>query len=108
MTLTHAALVVVILGGPFAALYGVARLSRWLADQRDPIDELIAQNAATKRDGMATVDWQKADRAGERRWQDTLRGQRRTRRRVKPTSAPNVIMMRKRVSWRTDISRRTE
>ena len=98
VTLTHAALVVATVGLPFAVIYGVARLSRWLADEQDPmIDELIAQNAATKRDGMTIVDWQKTDRAGERRWQDTLRGQRRTRRRVTPKSAPNVVTMRKRV-----------
>ena len=50
----------------------------WRRRQRDgDIDQLIALNRAKARPEMETVDWEKVARAGEQRWQETLRGQRR-------------------------------
>lgn len=89
MRLTDVALLVVTLAVPFAAFYGLHRLSRWHAGAQDPVDALIAKNAAQPRDGMDRVDWNKTDRAGEARWQDTLRAQRRTRTRdIQPRILP--------------------
>ena len=61
-------------------VYGLHRLTRWCAGRRDPIDALIAKNAAAPREGMERIDWSKAERAGERVWCETLRAQRKTRR----------------------------
>ena len=76
-TLLPLALVVIV---PTALVYAVVRLSRWQAGRADNIDALIAKNAATFGKDMARMDWAKADRAGEIRWQETLRAQRKTRR----------------------------
>ena len=95
MTWRDAVPLVLAVGVPFAALYGLHRLSRWLTGRRDPIDALIAHNAATSIPGFQRVDWQKADKAGERKWQETLRGQRKARKR--PRKVPkNVIDIRRR------------
>ena len=90
MTWRDALLLVVTLAVPFAALYGLSRLSRWAAGRRDPIHALITKNAATPRPGMEKVDWPKVERAGERKWQDTIRGQRRTRRQQTPTTVVDI------------------
>lgn len=64
-------------------LYGAWRLARaWAARvlaARDPIDALIAQNRAKPRAGMMQANWLAIDRAGERRWREVLRAQRRVR-----------------------------
>lgn len=81
------------------ALYGLSRVSRWQAGRRDPIDRLIGTPRWCK-DGagyMNTVDQQKVARAGEVRWQETLRAQRKARKRpVAPKPHPNVIQMKRR------------
>ena len=66
---------------PMVLLYGVVRLSRWQMGRRDPIDSLICTPRwCTDGDGfMNTYDRQKVNRAGEHRWQETLRAQRRLR-----------------------------
>lgn len=71
---------------PLVLAYVVGRLARWAAGKRDPVDALIARNAAQPVPGMEAQDRTKTDRAGERRWQQTLRAQRRTRQ--KPQQAP--------------------
>ena len=88
---------VVTIAVPFAALYGLSRLARWLAWRRDPIEALITPPRWCK-DGdrwMDAVDPRKVERAGERRWQETLRAQRKARKRPR-TLPKNVIEMRRR------------
>ena len=89
MTMMAILPLVVALAVPVAALYGVARLSRWWVGRHDPIDDLIAKNAAQPRDGMHAMDWHKNNSAGERRWQETLQAQMRA-------SKPRVLPMAKR------------
>lgn len=80
---------------PFVVLYAGVRLSRWLAGRCDPIDALIANNAATwceDGDGkMDRMDWHKADRAGEHRWQQALRAQRKVRQTPRRQKADRVV-----------------
>ena len=81
MTLSSLVPLVACLAVPFALLYGMGRLSRWFATRHDPIDALIKEPRWVK-DGdtyMNTCDRQKLNRAGEIRWQETLRAQRKTR-----------------------------
>lgn len=89
----------VYLGLPFAALYGLHKLSRWYAGRRDPIDTLIRAPRWCVRahgaDGQPTawmnrLDAQKMERAGEVRWQETLRAQRKARKPV-PRSRPTLV-----------------
>lgn len=46
------------------------------------VDDLIARNKATSLDGMSEVDWRAIERAGQRRWQETVQAQRRQNRPV--------------------------
>lgn len=80
---------------PLVVLCGVSQLARRLTRARDNklVDELIAAKGAKQIAGMETIDWQKLDRAGERRWQEALRGQRRAR---KPTEPADVVVFRER------------
>lgn len=97
MTLRELVPLVVAVGGPILALYGLSRLSRWWTGRHDPIDALITPPrwCKSKEGWMDTADSQKVERAGELRWQEALRGQRRTRRRPQPAPRPaNVIAMR--------------
>lgn len=80
MTLRALVPLVLAVVAPVVLAYVAGRFSRWHAGRRDPIDALIAKNAATPRAGMKQVDWQKTEKAGETRWQETLRAQRKTRR----------------------------
>ena len=92
MTLRDLLPLVACIAVPLGLLYGFGRLSRWIAGRLDPIDALIAQNAAAPVAGMDRVDWQKAEKAGERVWCETLRAQRKARK--KPRSKPqpkNVV-----------------
>ena len=74
---------------PMVLVYAAVRLSRWHSGRRDPIDGLIAKNVATPRDGMERWDQQKTEKAGELRWQEMLRAQRRTRTRdIQPRILP--------------------
>lgn len=78
----------------FTALYGLGRLSRWHASRSDPIDTLIRAPKWCK-DGagwMNTADQQKVERAGEARWQETLRAQRKTRKPVAPRKPTNQVI----------------
>lgn len=58
-------------------------LRRWSRPTDSDIDALIAanrpQSLSRKRPEWQGIDWAKLDRAGERRWQQALRGQRKTR-----------------------------
>lgn len=79
------ALMVVLVGGGIVVVLSWAtwRIVRGWASRalaaRDPIDTLIAQNRAKPRAGMAKVNWLAIERAGERRWREVLRAQRRVR-----------------------------
>ena len=94
-TLARFALAVVV---AFGLLFGAAQLLRRVTLARDSrlANELIAANKAHwctdsgKPDGklMDHVDWRRIERAGERRWQETLRAQRRTR---KPSDSAHVV-----------------
>jgi hypothetical protein len=53
----------------------ISRLT--VPNDREVANRLIALNKAKLRPGMETVDWQKTNRAGDRTWAVTLRGQRR-------------------------------
>ena len=89
---------VLALAIPFLLLYGLGRLSRWYVGRRDPIDALIG-TPKWRKDGdgyMDTVDHQKLARAGEVRWQETVRAQRKTRKPAPPRTTPvrqNVIVI---------------
>ena len=95
MTLRQLIPLVAFVAVPFAVLYGFGRLSRWYLGRRDPIGALIKAPKWCE-DGrggwMNTVDSQKAERAGERRWQEALRAQRKAR---KPAQKPpkNLVQM---------------
>ena len=81
---------------PFLLLYGLRRLSRWSAGRHDPIDQLIGTPrwCKDKAGYMNTVDQRKVNRAGEKRWQDVLRAQRKARKVPKPqVRAANVLPM---------------
>ena len=99
MSLVDVGWLVLFVVVPFACVYGLGRLSRWYAGRHDPIDELITTPKWCK-DGagwMNTVDKQKVERAGEVRWQETLRAQRKTRKRpAAPKPHRNVIQMKRR------------
>ena len=101
MSIREAAYLLVALTVPFVALYGLGRLSRWHLSRHDPIDSLIGSPRWCK-DGagyMNTVDQQKVNRAGEKRWQDALRAQRKARKVPKPQPrAKNVLPMVKKRS----------
>jgi hypothetical protein len=94
-------LLALAIGLPFGLLMGVSRLLRRVTRTHDRrlADELITQNKARWRtdtglpDGkpMDRVDWRRMERAGERRWQETLKAQRRTR---KPSDAVHVVEFR--------------
>ena len=84
----------------FALLCVVVQLLRRVTCARDArvADELIAKNKAswrTDKHGKPTdqADLRLIDRAGECRWQETLRAQRRTR---KPSDAAHVVEFRER------------
>lgn len=98
MTLRALVPLALCLAVPFVVLYGFGRLARWCAGRRDPIDALITAPKWCK-DGegwMSTVDHQKVNRAGEHRWQETLRAQRRARKPETPAvPAKNVIPIRR-------------
>lgn len=70
-----------VLGGGVAgvAYVGLAAIARWRERRLDPIDTLIVRNAAVPIADMETTDHQKLARAGEIRWQETLRAQRTVR-----------------------------
>lgn len=86
---------------PFGLLYGASTLIRYFTSTRDArvVDDLIAANKARwrtengKPDGkpMDRADWRRIERAGERRWQETLKAQRRTR---KPSEPADVVVFR--------------
>ena len=88
MTVRDAVILATFMLVPFVGLYGLSRFSRWYLGRTDNIDELIAKNAFRwRKDGdgfMDTCDHQKLSRAGELRWQEILRAQRRTRKRPDP------------------------
>lgn len=95
MTLRDASVLVVFVAVPVALCYGLGYLARWSAGRRDPIDTLITAPKWCK-DGAAwmdRVDEQKVARAGERRWQETLRAQRKTRK--PPTPQPKPAKVRR-------------
>ncbi len=72
---------------PVALVCAAVHLSRWYDGRRDPIESLITKPRPCA--GMEQVDWSKAERAGEVRWQETLRAQRRTRTRdIQPRILP--------------------
>lgn len=80
---------------PFVLVYGVGRFSRYLAARRDPIDDLIGANRATWCDGvdrdgvdLSKPNQRQTERAGEQRWQETLRAQRRSRKPADPRIVP--------------------
>ena len=81
---------------PFLLLYGLRRLSRWHIGRHDPIDTLIGTPrwCKDKAGYMNTADPQKVNRAGEKRWQDVLRAQRKARKVPQPPPrAKNVLPM---------------
>jgi hypothetical protein len=88
---------------PFGLLVGASQLLRRVTRARDArlADDLITQNKARwrtdtgKPDGkpMDQADWRRIERAGERRWQETLKAQRRTR---KPSDPAHVVEFRDR------------
>ena len=126
MTWYAAVTLVLFVAVPCAVLYGLSRLSRWLAGRRDPIGSgacrcghapdwhgidgrcsgcacaeyrpLIVEPRWCK-DGtrwMDVVDTQKVERAGERKWQETLRAQRKARKRPRSVLKNVVDIRRKR------------
>jgi hypothetical protein len=57
-------------------------IRRYLPDTK--IDALISVNRAKPIEGMEAIDWRKTNKAGERKWANTLRGQRRYTKRPPP------------------------
>jgi len=90
-----------VLGLPWVCSLAVPRLIRRATRASDNriADELIARNKATWRtdtgtaDGtpMDRADWHRINRAGERRWQEALRAQQRTR---QPSVPPDLTVVR--------------
>ena len=96
MNLRDVGILLGFLAAPFLLLYGLGRLSRWRIGRHDPIDSLIGTPrwCKDKSGYMNTVDQQKMNRAGEKRWQDALRAQRKIRHVPKPPlRAKNVLPM---------------
>ena len=78
---------------PFALLYVLVRISRWRAGRHDPIHSLISAPRWCK-DGtgyMNAPDYQKLNRAGEVTWQETLRAQRKARKKPKAKPRPTIV-----------------
>lgn len=75
-------LMVCSVGGLLVA-WGLAHSVRFLIDratqraERERINALIAAAGAKPRAGMEEPDWSTIDRVGARKWQETLRAQRR-------------------------------
>ena len=91
MTLQDAGLLLAALLVPVLVIYGAGHLSRWYAGRVDPVERLIAQNAArwcldAEGKPMSTYDPKMVERAGERVWQQTLRAQRKTRQPLAPVA----------------------
>ena len=83
--------IVAVFVAPILLVLGGARLIRLLTNREAnrKADELIMANRARwceERDGtpMDHADWPRIEREGERRWQEMLRAQRRTRKPVEP------------------------
>lgn len=96
MTLRDAAVLVAFVAVPMAMLCGFGYLARWIAGRRDDVDALIhAKGARWRPDGhgglMNVVDWQKAERAGARRWHETLRAQRRRVQKLNKPAKPAEV-----------------
>lgn len=97
MTLRILVPLALCLAVPFAVLYGLSRLSRWYLARHDQIEIRPPRWCKDGDSFMNTMDWQKANRAGERRWQETLRAQRKARKKpAKQAAAQNVIPIRRR------------
>mgnify|MGYP001615101698 CR=1 FL=1 len=89
MKLLQAAGVLASVAAALGVAYAVGRIARWQAGRHDPIETLIKPPRWCRdgKDGyMNAIDQQKAERAGERRWQETLRAQRKTRKKVRVTA----------------------
>lgn len=85
-----------VIGAAFGIVAGITRAARWYAGRCDHVDALIAKAGARYRAGLEKADPQKVDRAGERRWQQALQGQRRLRKRPQTGHmAANVQPFRK-------------
>ena len=84
---------VVALAGPWLLFKGLSQMARWWQGRSDDVDALIHRAGARWcADGhggfLDKPDYRELNRAGERRWQEALEAQLRTRPPETPTEKP--------------------
>lgn len=78
-------------------VYSLTILARWYTWRRDDdIDHLIRAAGAKYRTGCEQPDRQKLDRAGDKRWRETVQGQRRLlQKKPKHEQPKHVVLVKK-------------